>query len=424
MKRLVLLPLLFILLIGCKTGKGIFGSKSLHEQYGQKLKDAGLQATALGNQWFAAAERALQSPQTITLPYKEMGYFPADKARATGLRFSGRRGEKLLFSIDKNPAATFTLYVELWRVNEGRQPSLISSLDSTKTSFEQEVDRDESYILRLQPELLESGDYTLSISIGPSLGFPVPGGRIGSVWGDERDAGARSHEGIDIFAPKRTPAIAAAEGTVSSVREGGLGGKVVFMRPSGKDYTLYYAHLDEQLVQNGQRVKVGDTLGLVGNTGNARTTPPHLHFGIYAIGGAINPFPFVNPTVKTPTNVNASKERLINPLRATTSIRTESRAFNSNAVVYPLAVTTKTFRVEMPDGTVAEVPSSALQPAINSLRQVKLKGDSFLLESPSPMSARKKQLKSAATVKVLGYFGNYAFVEAEAESGWIPTSLL
>lgn len=423
MKRLVLISLLFIFIAGCKTGKGIFGAKSLHEQYGQKLKDAGLQETALGRQWFAAAERALQSPHTITLPYKEMGYFPADKPRAMGLRFAGKRGEKLLFSLDKNPATTFTLYIELWKVNEGSQPSLIASLDSTKTSFEQDVNRDENYILRLQPELLKSGDYTLSVSVGPSLDFPVPGGRVGSVWGDDRDAGARSHEGIDIFAPKRTPAIAAADGTVSSVREGGIGGKVVFMRPAGKDYTLYYAHLDEQLVQNGQRVKAGDTLGLVGNTGNARTTPPHLHFGIYAVGGAINPFPFVNPTVKRPANVTSDKERLLNPLRSTTQIKTDNRAYSSNAIVFPLAATAKTFRVELPDGTVAEVASSSLQPVTSSLKQAKTKGDSFLLESPSTISARKMPLKAATSLKVLGYFGEYAFIETEGGSGWLLSSL-
>ena len=377
MKQLAIFSLILLFLIGCKTGKGIFGTKSLHEQYGQKLKDAGLQETILGSLWFAAAGRALQSPQTITLPYKEIGYFPADKPRAAGLRIKGKRGEKLLFSIEKNPATTFTLYVELYRVNEGGQLSLITSLDSTQKSFEQDVDQDETYILRLQPELLESGDYTLSISVGPSLGFPVPGGRIGSIWGDERDAGARSHEGIDIFAPKRTPAVAAADGVVNSVREGGIGGKVVFMRPSRKNYTLYYAHLDEQLVQNGQRVRAGDTLGLVGNTGNARTTPPHLHFGIYAVGGAINPFPFINPTIKRPANVNTNIERLKSPLRVTSSIQRGSRAYNRNVIVYPLAAMANVFRVELPDGTVTEINASALQPASSSLRQGKIKGDSF-----------------------------------------------
>jgi murein DD-endopeptidase MepM/ murein hydrolase activator NlpD len=46
-------------------------------------------------------------------------------------------------------------------------------------------------------------------------------------------------------------------------------------------HSYYFAHLDSQYVRAGQRVKQGDTLGTVGNTGNARFTPAHLHFGIY-----------------------------------------------------------------------------------------------------------------------------------------------
>jgi hypothetical protein len=57
---------------------------------------------------------------------------------------------------------------------------------------------------------------------------------------------------------------------------------------------LYYAHLDRHAVTPGQVVRAGDTLGFVGNTGNARTTPPHLHFGIYRRGeGAVDPWPWV-----------------------------------------------------------------------------------------------------------------------------------
>ena len=55
-----------------------------------------------------------------------------------------------------------------------------------------------------------------------------------------------------------------------------------------------WVHLDEQLVEPGQWVEPGDVVGRVGNTGNARTTPPHLHFAIYAEGqGPIDPDPFL-----------------------------------------------------------------------------------------------------------------------------------
>ncbi|NLG63534.1 MAG: M23 family metallopeptidase, partial [Candidatus Cloacimonetes bacterium] len=77
-----------------------------------------------------------------------------------------------------------------------------------------------------------------------------------------------------------------------------IGGKVIWMRPDGEDVELYYAHLDRQDVRPGERVRAGDQIGLVGNTGNARGTSPHLHFGVYRNGGrvAINPEPWLERT--------------------------------------------------------------------------------------------------------------------------------
>lgn len=422
--KAVLLLFLLPFFFACKSGKSLFGNKRLHEQYGEKLKTAGLHQTALGRQWFAAADKALRNPQPITLPYKEVGYFAAEKPRAAGLSFSSKRGEKLMFRVETNPDTAFALYVELWRINAGGQPSFVQAADTSQQTFEQEVDGDETYLLRLQPELLKSGDYTLSISVGPTLAFPVRGGRVGSVWGDARDGGARKHEGIDIFAPRRTPAIAAADGVVTSVREGGIGGKTIFMRPSGKPYSLYYAHLDEHLVSTGQQVAAGDTIGLVGNTGNAATTSPHLHFGIYAAGGAVDPLPFVNESIKRPAEVTVSRNRLTDTFRSTTIVKSKNGAYSANAVFYPLAATAKAYRVELPDGTTTEVPAPAVQVAKKALRQGQTKKDSFLLESPQQNAPRIKALKSNTAVQLIGFFGEYALIETSTERGWLPTSLL
>lgn len=72
-----------------------------------------------------------------------------------------------------------------------------------------------------------------------------------------------------------------------------LGGNVVWvLGPGGQRH--YYAHLDRFAhVPVGQRIEPGTVLGYVGNTGNARMTPPHLHYGIYGSAGAINPFPLL-----------------------------------------------------------------------------------------------------------------------------------
>jgi peptidoglycan LD-endopeptidase LytH len=126
-----------------------------------------------------------------------------------------------------------------------------------------------------------------------------------------RDAGRRSHEGIDIFAARGTPVVAASDGVVTSVGENRLGGKVVWVWNPSRRVRLYYAHLQDQMVRTGTLVSAGDTLGTVGNTGNAKTTPPHLHFGISARGeGAIDPDAFIRPMPGLPPSPDVETSAL------------------------------------------------------------------------------------------------------------------
>jgi murein DD-endopeptidase MepM/ murein hydrolase activator NlpD len=129
-----------------------------------------------------------------------------------------------------------------------------------------------------------------------SVAIPVAGvTRRGLVdtWGGARSEGRR-HEGIDIFARRGTEVVAATEGLVSRIGENRLGGLSVWVLGPGRQ-RHYYAHLDRyaEALSPGDRVAVGDVLGYVGNTGNAKGTPPHLHYGIYTVTGAINPFPLL-----------------------------------------------------------------------------------------------------------------------------------
>jgi murein DD-endopeptidase MepM/ murein hydrolase activator NlpD len=118
-----------------------------------------------------------------------------------------------------------------------------------------------------------------------------------SSWGEPRSRGRR-HAGIDIFARRGTPIVAAADGEV--VRIGTtdpLGGNTVWVAGGGARL-YYYAHLDgfRDSLHVGERVAAGQRLGRVGTTGNARGTPPHLHFGIYpAVRGfrPIDPAPLL-----------------------------------------------------------------------------------------------------------------------------------
>ncbi len=128
------------------------------------------------------------------------------------------------------------------------------------------------------------------------LELPVPvegvqAQRIADTWGNAR-SGGRRHEGADIFAARWTPVASATRGVVWRIDDRGLGGKQVWViGPGGERH--YYAHLDdwEPGLHVWQLVQAGDPLGFVGSTGNARGTPPHLHYGIYAAGGALNPHP-------------------------------------------------------------------------------------------------------------------------------------
>jgi murein DD-endopeptidase MepM/ murein hydrolase activator NlpD len=94
-----------------------------------------------------------------------------------------------------------------------------------------------------------------------------------------------THKGIDIFDERGTPVIASTHGLVIYTHEGGKGGKsVMVLGPKWRFH--YYAHLDEINAFPLQPVKRGKKLGTVGDTGNAKGTPPHLHYAI------TTPFPY------------------------------------------------------------------------------------------------------------------------------------
>lgn len=129
----------------------------------------------------------------------------------------------------------------------------------------------------------------------PTYVVPVSGVVTRSLvdtWGALRSEG-RSHEGIDIFAKRNTPVVAAVGGRIVRIGLSERGGKIVWVQ--GEDgYRHYYAHLEDfSDHQRGDRVRRGETIGYVGNSGNAVTTPPHLHYGVYAHDGAINPYPLL-----------------------------------------------------------------------------------------------------------------------------------
>lgn len=108
-------------------------------------------------------------------------------------------------------------------------------------------------------------------------------------------AGTGWHQGNDIFAPIGVPVLAVADGVLSKVGVNALGGNRLWLTDDlGNAY--YYAHLSGYAshVSDGVRVRGGEIIGFVGNTGQAITTPPHLHFEIHPGDGAsIDPYPYL-----------------------------------------------------------------------------------------------------------------------------------
>src|SRR5438105_647782 len=134
--------------------------------------------------------------------------------------------------------------------------------------------------------------------VGMHLPVPVAGVRptqLRDTWGAPRPP-HRVHQGIDIFAPRGTPVVSATPGIVLAVTTNDLGGRVVEIVGPGLAFH-YYAHLDHwAAIRAGQSVRAGDVLGYVGDSGNAKGTPCHLHYGIYVPPHhAVNPYPFLSP---------------------------------------------------------------------------------------------------------------------------------
>jgi murein DD-endopeptidase MepM/ murein hydrolase activator NlpD len=102
--------------------------------------------------------------------------------------------------------------------------------------------------------------------------------------------GIRKHEGIDISAPRGTPVVATADGKVIYARWK-LGYGQAIEIDHGYDHRTFYAHLSSIKVRQGQHVKRGEIIGLVGNTGVS--TGPHLHYEVKVSSKSTNPLNYI-----------------------------------------------------------------------------------------------------------------------------------
>lgn len=290
------------------TDGGDDGASTRLEAYAATLDDDGVgrpdREPAI-DAWKAAGRRALAEPAAISLPFRERGRLSAGVPDAAGYRFQLREGQVVEVTVrmsGESSAEGPRHFTELYRIDEGGSagPTFVAEADSSGATLRHESRTDADYVLRVQPELLGGGAFSVELVARGTFGFPVAERGpevITSRFGAPRDGGARTHEGLDAVAPRGTPVVAVTKAMVHRVGRSGLGGNHIWLRDWVRQRDIYYAHLDEIWVDVGMIVERGQAIGGVGNTGNAEGTAPHLHFAIYDLEGRpSDPVPYVVST--------------------------------------------------------------------------------------------------------------------------------
>ncbi len=411
-----------------------------YEAYQESLVAAGLAETALARDWVAAGRAALDGAAPVSLPFEEEGFITAEDPGAMAYRITVPRGQKLTADISLQSEDDTQVFVELFRVPSGEGDPLrpIVSYDSIPGSFEHEPWRGGDFVLRLQPELLRGGQYRVVLRLDAQLAFPVEGHGMRSVqspFGVARDGGRRSHHGVDIFARRGTPVLATSDGVVNRVDVTNLGGKVVWLRDAVRNANIYYAHLDSQYVRNGDRVQRGDTVGFVGNTGNARTTPPHLHFGMYRRGeGPVDPAPFLRSPSGDLEALTADLDRLGGwvrlrndgiRLRAAPGLGAPAvRERGGHPPLRVLGGSGEYFRVRLPDGGQGYVAARLTESVDEPVTSQVVAAAEIVRASPATEAPVMARLQEGTEVPVLGRFDGYLYVRSpEGLTGWMSDAV-
>lgn len=423
------ISVLLLSLGSCKNGPAIqalFTDQSPRDEYVRSLRKQKLLETDAVQTWMLAGESALTDSLIISLPFREDGVFPEGGQRTFSYQFTlpaGRRLEAQLLSPDS------LYFLDLFRIQENGKTHRIGYVSPKNEIITYETTEDIPLVLRIQVPLEQPAkEFSLRLTTQPVLQFPVAGKssqHIISFWGAARDGGARSHEGIDVSAPRGTPLLASVSGLITNVGVNNLGGNVVSLSSDRLNISLYYAHLDQQLVQSGQQVQVGDTLGTVGNTGNAITTAPHLHFGIYRrSSGPINPLAFVeSPQLPAATVTkrlgDTLRTREATPLFSSLPPSKVTRQrLPKNSIVWVEASTKGYYRVSTPDGVRGYVLATSMQLPEKRLNRRRLSTDVFFRRNWE--SITEDTLKTGTPVDILGIASSYEFIRlSDGRKGWI-----
>lgn len=393
---------------------------SPHESYYSALLRENLKSTA--KRWKRDAQESLAAPLQISPPYSERRLLEADYLQPITFAVDLKIDELIQINIFPSGNTRAEIFVDVFYVeNAATEPIRIESMTAKEQQLKIAVEQTGRYLVRVQPSHAAQGLIDLTITSPLRYGFPVDTERenaVQSLFGVDRDGGARRHEGIDIFAPRGTPVIAAESGQVTRVGNTPRGGKNVWV--SGDRRSFYYAHLDSIAVAPGDRVLRGEILGAVGNTGNAVTTNPHLHFGIYKFAqGAVDPLPLVgrkkSVTTYTPPRVDLAprwlsiKTEKAN-LRSGPSLKTTTVASLTLAELIQVdAIAGDWLRVTTGDGTKGFIARGLTkEPSESILTLTKNYVAYYLPDDNAPIVGN---FSAGDKLPTLGRFGNFARVK-------------
>jgi peptidoglycan LD-endopeptidase LytH len=385
---------------------------SPYESYLKSLETSGISKSTMGKKWISSGHNALLKPnETVKFPFKAEIFFREIAPTAISYMMKYEENAKLTFKISSKGKDNNGVYVDIFENNPNK--SRIKNFYVKDTIFVYENNSTQNLILRIQPQLLVNQYVTLEIIENPKLAFPVKNGSnkdIQSYWGVDRDGGKRRHEGVDIFNKKGTPILAVEDGIIARVETNNLGGKVVWQRLGLFGQSIYYAHLDSQAVSAGQNVKKGDIVGFMGNTGNAKYTPSHLHFGIYTGSGAIDPILYILKRDTIPAKLKLSEKYLGNEVM----VKNE----NFQIPINVLSISSAAINYVDYLGNLQNVN----QLTINGDIKGKFKPNSLvqnIMDEPISEGIPIAKFSTNEPFKILGYVDNYLYLEQNEVKGWV-----
>jgi peptidoglycan LD-endopeptidase LytH len=420
---------------GMESGTAVAEGPASHEDFARRVESTGLSKTIMGQRWLDAANVALSEPLPVVLPYAESGGFLAHNAGAQGLMFEAMDGQTLHLRFNRRGDPAGRVYVELFYAREPLEEARhvrLRGLGPADSKLELELPYDGKYIVRLQPELLVDVLYDLRLELDAAVPFPVQVERnaVGSFFGDPRDAGSRLHEGIDIFAPRNTPVVAVAAGRAYT-RTTPRGGNVVWLRTADRSY--YYAHLEKAAFSGRRSVEAGEVLGYVGNSGNAITTPPHLHFGVYRRGrGAMDPLPrlaarvFQEPpeTLEFPPRHVRTHAGKLNLRAAPDTTSDVLEQLNAGSVVRASAIRGEWLRVTTP-GNLSGWIHRNFQEEVFTVGRWQAGASTVLLDSISARARPAALVKPDEEFDVIGRYATHLLLRSPdgEREGWLAGPL-